>query len=353
MKKFITVSVLIATSFSLFGGTVMAMDATTPTTPAPTKIESPFSDVVQTNLNFVAIKYLKDKEVLGGYADETFKPGNLVNRAEALKILMLANKVQVPDKVEKTSFSDVKIEDWYAKYLETAKTQGIVKGNPDGTYAPARNVSRAEFLKMLLVLNSFKTDKWVDKSLFADVPKDAWFTPYMNYSGQAGLLVKDDKNKVYPGKELTRGDVAEIIYLMLVIRNDKNTQFMLDQTEAQMAQIEVYVGDNNPLSAKRASELAVDFSQQAYAELPENKVVLGEAKLAKAYNYLINSYLSAIKKDYANTKSWADKAIAKSTEAGEFNNDIQAIAKHIKDRANEIIGQIPKDAAATATAVVK
>jgi len=348
MKKFIAGILCFSATLSLFSG--MAMAVAPATDPTPTKVENAFSDVPQTNGNYVAIKYLKDKGILGGYADGSFKPANLVNRAEALKILLVANKVQVPEKVETSSFSDVKAADWYAKYLEIAKTQGIVKGNPDGTFAPARNVSRAEFLKMLLVLNSFKTDKWVDKSMFADVPKDAWFTPYMNYAGQAGLLVKDVKNNLYPALELTRGDVAEIIYLMLIIRNDKNTQFLMDQTEAQMAQIEVYVGDNNPLAAKRASELAVDFSQQAYTVMPENNVVLGAAKLAKAYNFLMNSYISAIKKDYVSTKSWADQAIAKATEAWEANNDIQAIAKHVKDRAAEIIAQIPKDAVTTAPA---
>lgn len=299
-----------------------------------------FSDVPQTHPNYVAIQYLKNQGILGGYPDGTFKPDALVNRAEALKILLVGNKIEVPASVTQVSFSDYKTADWFAKYVEQAKSLGIVNGNPDGTFAPARNVVRAEFMKMLLILNTFKADKWAGQVIFADVPKDAWFNPYMNYAGQAGLLTKDEKNMLYPARALTRGDVAEILYLMIVIRSDKNTQFLIDQTEAQMAQIEIYIAAKNVVAAKRASELAVDFSQQAYTNLPTDKVVLSAAKLAKAYDYLMNSFITAVQKDYVNAKNWAEMAIAKATEAWEVNHDIQPIAKHIKDRANEILNQI-------------
>jgi len=309
-----------------------------------------FSDVPQTHPNYVAIKYLKDQGILGGYTDGTFKPENLVNRAESLKILLMGNKIQIPDTVAQASFSDYKTDDWFAKYVEEAKTLGIVNGNPDGTFAPSRNVVRAEFLKMLLVLNGFKTDKWVGLSMFADVPKDEWFTPYMNYAGQSGLVTKDDKNMVYPSQALTRGDVAEIMYLMIVIRSDKNTQFLIDQTESQMSQIDIYIGANNIVAAKRASELAVDFSQKAYLNLPENNVVLSAAKLAKAYDFLVNAFVSAVQKDTLHAKDWAEQAIAKATEAWDVNHDIQPVAKHIKDRANEILNQLSATApAATAS----
>jgi hypothetical protein len=55
----------------------------------------------------------------------------------------------------------------------------------------------------------------------------------------------------------------------------------------------------------------------------------------------MNSFLTALAQDYVAAKDWAEKAIAKATEAWEVNHDVQPIARHIKDRANEILGQIP------------
>ncbi len=337
----VTSNVYALTDTTATSTTDTSTQATTQAAVTATQQADGFSDVPQTHPNYVAIMYLKKQGILDGYDDGTFKPENLVNRAEALKILLIGNKVQVPDTVAQASFSDYKADDWFAKYVEQAKTLGIVNGNPDGTFAPARNVIRAEFLKMLLILNGFKTDKWVGQSMFPDVPADAWFTPYMNYAGEAGLISKDDQNMLYPGRSLTRGDVAEILYLMIVIRSDKNTQFLIDQTEAEMGQIEIYVAANNTVAAKRASELAVDFSQQAYTNMPTDNVVLSAAKLAKAYDYLMNAFISAIAKDYAGAKNWAEQAITKATEAWDVNHDIQPIARHIKDRANEILNQLP------------
>jgi hypothetical protein len=299
-----------------------------------------FPDVPQTHENYVAINYLQGEGIIKGYDDKTFKPANLVNRAEALKIILEGNKVEVPESVDTTNFTDVKTSDWFAKYVETGRTLGIINGNPDGSYAPERTVTRGEFLKILLNTNGFNSEKWAGQQLFDDVPADAWYAPYMNYGGQAGLLTKDDNNDLFPGKELTRAEVAEIYYLLTVIRNGNDSQFLLNQAEAQMAQIEIYITAQNAVAAKRASELAVDMTQQAYKNIPDNNVVLGAAKLARAYDYLVNSFIMALQDESAGATEWANQAIAKATEAWEANNDLQPICRHVKDRANEIITQV-------------
>jgi len=209
-------------------------------------------------------------------------------------------------------------------------------------FSPGRTVTRSEFIKMLLVMNGFNTEKWLNQQLYTDVPADAWYAPYMNYAGQAGLVVKDNQNNLSPGKELTRGEVAEIFYLMAVIRKGNDTQFLLNQAEAQMAQIEIFVAAADAVSAKRSAELSVDMTQQAYKNLPDNNIVLGAAKLARAYDFLVNSFVSALQKDNTAATDWANQAITKATEAWESNNELQPICKHIKDRANEILVQIAK-----------
>ena len=300
-----------------------------------------FSDVPQTHKNYVAVTYLNQEGIVNGYEDGTFKPEQGVNRAEALKIILEGNKSEIPASITEVSFSDITVSDWFSPYIMTAKNMGIVSGNPDGTFAPAREVARAEFLKMLLNTNGFKPEKWVGVQIFPDVPVGTWFEAYMNYAGQAGLITKDEQGNVRPGEPLVRGEVAEIMYLMTVILNGSNTQFLITQAELQMAQIDIYVGNNDPLAAKRASELAVDMTQQAYKNMPEDTIVLGAAKLARAYDFLVNSYISGIEQNYDEARDWANQAIAKATEAWEVNNAIQPIAKHIKDRANEIIDQLP------------
>lgn len=324
MKKLLTV---ITTIFAI-------ASVSTPTALA-------FSDVSETHNNYLSVEYLSQKGIVNGYEDGTFQPENLVNRAEALKIILEGNGVEVGEVTETIDFSDVKAGDWFARYIMTAKSQGIVNGNPDGTFAPGRDVARAEFLKMLLNSNSFKAEKWEGVQIFPDVPADAWFVAYMNYAGQAGLVNEDANGNLQPGKSLSRGEVAEIIYLLQVILNGSNPQFLITEAEKQMAQIDVYVNNNNPLAAKRASELSVDMTQQAYKSLPEDMNVLGAAKIARAYDFVINAYISALQENYEKAEDWANQASDKATEAWEINNALQPIAKHIKERAAEVVAQIP------------
>jgi len=300
-----------------------------------------FSDVPQTHTNFVAVTYLNTSGIISGYEDGTFKPDQLINRAEALKIILEGSDTELAETVESSEFSDVDVADWFAKYVMGAKAIGIVGGNPDGTFAPGRNVNRAEFVKMILETNSFKKDKWEGVKMFPDIEEDAWFTAYMNYAGQAGLVEQDSNGNINPGEEIDRGEVAEIMYIMKIILNGANTQFLITQAENQMAQIDIFISENQPLAAKRAAELSVDMTQQAYKNLPEDVVVLGAAKLARAYDFLVNAYIAGIQQEYTEAQDWADKAISKATEAWEVNSDVQALARHIKERANEIVSQIP------------
>jgi len=322
MRKTISIAIIIAFS-SISSITVAAT----------------FSDVDKTHEHYVAIQFLSDNEIVKGYEDGTFKPEQAVNRAEALKIILESAKIKMED-VEESQFSDVKPDAWFAKYVAVAKAKGIVNGNPDGTFAPSREVSRAEFIKMLLNTNGFKSEKWEGTQIFPDVPVGEWFTPYMNYAGQSGLIVKNESENLIPGQSLNRGEVAETMYVMTIILKGGDTQFLVSQAESQMAQIDIYVVANNPLMAKRAAELSVDMTQQAYKNMPEDKVVLGAAKLARSYDFLMNAYLSGIKGENEDARSWADKAVNKATEAWEVNSDVQAIAKHIKDRAKEVVDQL-------------
>lgn len=298
-----------------------------------------FTDVLQTHNNYVAINFLEENDIIDGYKNGSFKPENLINRAEALKVLLEGVDSQIADSNSIPVFSDVSETDWFAPYVAAANDMAIISGNPDGTFAPGRNVNRAELIKMILELNNFNKEKWDGIQMFPDVPEDSWFTPYMNYAGQAGLILKDDEDRLNPGEEMKRGEVAEIMYIMEIILSGADTDFLILQAEKQMAQIDIYIDDNNPQSAKRASDLGVDMTQQAYKNLPQDNVVLGEAKLARAYNFLVNAYMAGIEQKTEEAVEWANKAIAKADEAWEVNNETQPLSKHIKDRAGEIIAQ--------------
>ena len=331
----------IAILFFLLVSTPSVLAQTVGTTSSGTQLVSTgFSDVNRTHPNYTAITYLSQKGVIGGYTDGTFKPDNPINRAEVLKIILSGSGIKT-DESYSGYFPDVGEGDWFAPYVMKARAMGFVKGNDaDGTFAPGRQVNLAEFLKMLLVANAIDVSAFEGKQVAPNVPLDAWYANYVNYAVALGIAPRDSSGNVDASKPLSRGEVCDMMYLLSIIQNGSDTQFLLTRAESEMAQIEVYIAANMVAYAKNASDLAVDLTQQAYKNMPTNNVVLGAAKIARAYDWLVDSFILGIQGDNAGAARVANDAIDKATEAWEANNATQPIAKHIKERAREILAQV-------------
>ena len=149
-----------------------------------------------------------------GYDDNTFLPENKINRAEAVKILLLGSGIQVEDFLEHTNtFSDVEQEHWFYKYVIKAKNLGIIKGNQDGLFLPNNEINLAETLKVALLANNIIIAlNTPEKKPYLDVKTTSWFAPYFAYAYENQLLDQKKYEKVYPGTPVTRGELAEIIY---------------------------------------------------------------------------------------------------------------------------------------------
>jgi len=109
----------------------------------------------------------------------------------------------------KNCFPDVK-EEWFAKYVCLAKEKGWVSGYPDGTFKPSNNINKVEAMKMLLGI--FEIPLATPKTKpFSDVNMDDWFSKYITTAKNLGIL--EETGKVYsPSALTTRGGISENIY---------------------------------------------------------------------------------------------------------------------------------------------
>ncbi len=291
-----------------------------------------FLDVPRSHEFFLPIQYFSAQEVIRGYEDNTFKSDNPVNRAEALKLILTAAATTLPTTLDRVPFGDMTVDDWFARYVVAGVEAKVISGEGDQkTFSPGRQVNQAEFLKMLFLANK------VDVSGFAktDAPSDTWFAPFIGTATQLGIIASAN-----PTQFLTRGESLEMMYLLMLVKKGKDTQFLLSRAEENLSQIEVYIAANRVDLAKKASALAVDISQQALKNKPQNSVVLGGAKLARAYDFLVDAFQLGIAKKFTEAADKANQAIAKATEAWEANKVTEPVSKHIKDRAREILNQV-------------
>jgi uncharacterized secreted protein with C-terminal beta-propeller domain len=165
-----------------------------------------FNDVYEEHINIEAIQYLKTNDVVEGYEDGNYKPENRINRAELIKIIV-ASQVESP--TGSYCFTDVKNE-WFAKYICTAKRLGYIKGYADGTFKPANYINFAESSKIITKALEVAEDK--------TGTNQEWFAGYVK-----GL----ENRKAIPttvqffDKEISRGDMSEVIWRLKENRTDK------------------------------------------------------------------------------------------------------------------------------------
>jgi uncharacterized secreted protein with C-terminal beta-propeller domain len=113
-----------------------------------------FSDVNSETNYSQAIQYLKDQKIVQGYPDGSFAPSSTINRAEFTKILVNAISKDTP--TGSNCFFDVKA-DWYAPYVCTAKNLNLINGYPDGKFKPGDNINFSEAAK--IIANAFKLNQ--------------------------------------------------------------------------------------------------------------------------------------------------------------------------------------------------
>lgn len=170
-----------------------------------------FTDIANTDADYTAIKYLKDHNVIQGYPDGTFKPENPINRVELLKMAFVAFNYPLKNYTS-SSFSDVKTTDWFFPYTETAKRDGLVSGYNDGTFKPGNNITKAEAIKTLLMTKKIPVPTTASTTHFSDVAVSAWYTPFINTAYDRGII--DKTTTFGPNSNATRRLIARWIYRM-------------------------------------------------------------------------------------------------------------------------------------------
>lgn len=187
-----------------------------------------FPDVPQDHHNFLSIAWMSDEGTVEGYPDGTFKPDNPVNRAELMKMVVLMDDRFEPTTAYNGCFPDVD-DEWFASYICYAKEQGWIDGYPDGKFKPGNYVNRAEAIK--IILNAMvPADQWPEPTdaelsitMPADLDMEAWYGGYARFAIVKELVdgwhvTQDEEGNLYyhPADAFTRKEVAEMIFRIML-----------------------------------------------------------------------------------------------------------------------------------------
>ena len=189
MKKVLS---LVLTLSLVLGTFSMAFAATT------------FGDVKGENCED-AVNVLTELGVVTGYEDGTYKPENIVTRAEMA--VLVVNALGLEDYVTDSatsSFTDMDGYGWAQGYIAYAQSLGVISGYGDGTFKPGKTVSYDEAATMLVAALGYTPDSL----------QGTWPANYVTKAKSLGIL--DDVQAGAAGAN--RGDIAIMLANALYVQ---------------------------------------------------------------------------------------------------------------------------------------
>ncbi len=170
-----------------------------------------FSDIADVEWAKESINRLVEKNVIA--KDEKFRPNDYITREEFVKMAVTAFNMY--DKNAKAEFTDVKGDEWFAPYIASAFANGIVTGNPDGSFGIGKNITRQEIAVILCrILNTEISEDVSEK--FADDEKIAdWAKEAVYEMKKRGIVNGVGENTFEPESYATRAMAARMIDFMM------------------------------------------------------------------------------------------------------------------------------------------
>lgn len=174
-----------------------------------------FTDVPLSDPLCPAIEYVKDEGIFSGHPDGTFRPHDIINRAETTKVALLGFNIPIlPSDGTNLGFTDIDVSAWYITFVRTAHVAGIVEGYiAEAKFKPAQQVNKVEMLKIFLETSGVDLSGVVSPSNpYPDTPTDAWYSVYVQFSKDNALVDSAANGDFNPAEGMERGDVAELFY---------------------------------------------------------------------------------------------------------------------------------------------
>lgn len=176
-----------------------------------------FRDVSDTAWYYKSVQKLVQHNIISGYADETFKPGQNITRGQAATILARALELNLSD-VKNPGFKDVPKN--HSNYAAIAALTEIGVFKKNERFNPSSFLTRAQMAQILVEAFELNTDKL--KS-FTDVKSTDWSHKYIGTLGQLGITTNE--GKFNPQGYISRAHIAAFIERII---DQKRTDYKYD-----------------------------------------------------------------------------------------------------------------------------
>ncbi len=196
--------------------------------------EVKFTDVQKNYWAFEYIGEMQKRGIINGYPDGRYYPENYVERCEFAKIMVGAAGLRT-DLTSGEYFKDVKKDDWFYAYVETAKEYLTgYKINGYDYYKPNDYALREDIAVALVKLKGYDTksaDQAMLKTMFSDYESISEAArPYVATAVERGL-VSGYEDRTFRGQDsINRAEAAAMLWRAYQYGSDNKTADISDST---------------------------------------------------------------------------------------------------------------------------
>lgn len=178
-----------------------------------------FADIQDSKFK-ASIEDLASRGIITGKTDTAFEPDKTMNRAEFATIVV--NALGLTPKANDT-FTDVAKDKWYAPYVGTASSYGIVSGSAPNTFNPQGTITRQEAAVMVtkaaglcgMDTNMTEAQARDEIAQFDDYVNSAsWARTSFAFCYKNNILDQSDL-LIRPTDAIKRGEIADMIDRLL------------------------------------------------------------------------------------------------------------------------------------------
>ena len=148
--------------------------------------------MTESNWHYEYVKAMVDAGIVTGYPDGSFKPGDSVNWGAALKMVLAYAGYEDAAPVEGGT--------WASGYIALAKSEGLI----DGDVEQNANITRAEMCQLLA--KALKIEASESESTFPDTDDG-----YVVALAELGVIGGNPDGTFAPDGELTRAQLCKIL----------------------------------------------------------------------------------------------------------------------------------------------
>lgn len=174
-----------------------------------TKNGMPFTDVKVGSWYYDAVTFVYENGLMQGTSATRFSPDSSLTRAMLAQILY--NRAGKPTVKDKSAFTDVANDAWYADAVIWAYGEGIVSGVGGGKFAPDASITREQLAAMLY--RAAGSPEVQETTLtFNDASKvSSYAKSAICWAVEEGIVTGKGGNRLDPTGTATRAEVAQML----------------------------------------------------------------------------------------------------------------------------------------------